>query len=303
MANELVKLGGEGAAVVKLDSPMAIQPQTSGSMVQASGEVAKVMVAMQAAKAFPRNEVKAIDKAKMQCMRPGLAKVAMYAYSRGGASVEGPSSRLLEMIAACWGNIRHGYKIVERGEDYTKVEAFCIDLETNTESVREETIKHYRKAKGKYVLLTDERDIREYVASWAVRAERACMEKIIPRDVVDECCETCNQTMALDDKNTDPEKIKALINAFAEYKVTVPMIEAKIQRHVDAILPAQVIQLRKIFQGLKEGYATVEQFFTVDTAPTGPTGPTGATGAEAKKSESDKIADAFGLKKGSSLVK
>ena len=296
MANEIIQTGG---AVIPggMDNPLSLVPQTAGAMVQASEAVAKAMIAMQAAKACPRNEVKALDKAKMQCMRPSMAKIAMYSYPRGGTQVEGPSSTLINMIAACWGNLTSGYTIVERGPDYTKINAWATDLESNTTKNREETIKHYR-AKGsgnnkRMELLTDERDIREYVASWAVRAERACIEKIVPRDVVEECMAQCNETMSSDIENTDPKKIQALINAFAEYKVTVPMLEQKIGRHLDAIMPAQVIMLRKIYTGLKDGYATVDQFFAV--------APTKENVSESPRSEAEKIADAFGMKTGANL--
>lgn len=292
MANEIIQTGG---AVIPggMDNPLSLTPQTAGAMVQASEAVAKAMIAMQAAKACPRNEVKALDKAKMQCMRPSMAKIAMYSYPRGGTQVEGPSSTLINMIAACWGNLTSGYTIVERGADYTKINAWATDLESNTTKNREETIKHYRSTKSGPKLLTDERDIREYVASWAVRAERACIEKIVPRDVVEECMLQCNETMACDTENTDPKKIQALVNAFSEFKVSVPMLEQKIGRHIDAIMPAQVIQLRKIYTGLKDGYATVDQFFAV--------APEQTSAPATPKTEAETIADAFGMKTGSSL--
>lgn len=294
----MIAAGAAGVAPIQLDAPMALQAQGSGEMVQASESVAKVMCQMRVAKACPRDEIKAIDKAKMQCTRPRLAAMAMYSYNRGGTQVEGPSTRLIETVAACWGNIDSGYMIVERGADYTKIKAFCTDLETNTTKTREETIKHYRSLKGgQKKLLTDERDIREYVASWAVRAERACQEKVIPRDVIEECMEVCNQTMSMDSQNTDPEKIKALVNAFSEFGVTPQMLSKKIGYHIEDIKTPQVIMLRKIYQSLKDGYSSVDQAF-----PTDPSQEAKGT-VVPPKSQSDKVADAFGLKKGSADVK
>lgn len=322
--NEVAVVPPAGAPV-KLDGgqPGALAPKTTGNMVQATDAATKVIVAMQAAKAFPRNELACLDRMKISCSRKGLAATAIYSYTRGGSSVEGPSVRLLEMAASIWGNIKHGYHIIEQGADYTKIEAYCIDLETNAEVTREETIKHYRKSGGRQRLLTDERDIREFVASWAARAERTCMEHVIPRDIIEECMEACNQTLAADSKNTDPEKIKALVAAFAEYKVTVPMIETKIGRHIDAIQAQHVVLLRKIYAGLKDGYTTIEQAFpqSVQQQPAaagggekpanagtpgsdgaGAAATTGDAGANGKPlTEAEKIAKAYGLGTGKTL--
>ncbi len=58
-----------------------------------------------------------------------------------------------------------------------------------------------------------------------------------------------------------PEGIKRLIETFAELGITQPQIEARIQRRLDAIRPAQVVMLRKIFTSLKDGMSEPADWF------------------------------------------
>ena len=47
------------------------------------------------------------------------------------------------------------------------------------------------------------------------------------------------------------------------------MIEARIQRHLDAITTTQYINLRSIYASLKDGIAKVDDFFDRDAKPIG----------------------------------
>jgi hypothetical protein len=58
-----------------------------------------------------------------------------------------------------------------------------------------------------------------------------------------------------------PEGIKKLIETFAELGITQPQIEARIQRRLDAIRPAQVVMLRKIYTSLKDGMSEPADWF------------------------------------------
>lgn len=304
MANEVMRVDAQTRGGFGFENnPMAVAPTSAGNTIQTAGEVTKMLASMQIALAHPRDIVKCLDKMRNACMRKRLAEQATYCYVRGGTNVEGPSIRLVEAMAAIWGNIKSGFRIIEQGVDFTKIEAYAIDLETNSEFPREEVIRHYRKSQGKEILLTEARDIRELVANYASRAVRACLEKIIPSDIIDECLEQCDMTLKNDDANTDPEKIRALVQAFASLKVSQSMIEAKIQRHVDAILPAQVIQLRKIYMSLKDGMSKVEDWFRVQQPQNGMMSLDAAMANEAvsASSFSNDIASAFGLKKGTDI--
>lgn len=224
-------------------------------------EIAEVQAAMIVARMSPRDYIQAVEAIKNACARPELAKKATYAYARGGTDVRGPSIRLAEVMAQHWGNVDYGMKELEQREDESTVEAFCWDLETNVRQRRVFQVPHirYSKEKGNTVL-TDPRDIYEVTANMGSRRVRACILGVIPREVQDEAVAACEQTLKKHIQIT-PDLIKSLLAKFAEYGVTKEQIEAKIQRKIDAILPMQVITLGEIYNALKDGMASPEEYF------------------------------------------
>ena len=64
-----------------------------------------------------------------------------------------------------------------------------------------------------------------------------------------------------------PDGIKKLVEAFTELGITAPQIEARIQRRLDAIRPAQVVMLRKIYTSLKDGMSEAADWFDAVVQP------------------------------------
>ncbi len=84
----------------------------------------------------------------------------------------------------------------------------------------------------------------------------------MPGDVVDAAVKQCESTLKTSIKIT-PELLQSLLEKFAEFRVTKTMIEARIQRRFDAITPALVAQLGKIYNSLKDGMGSVSDWFDV----------------------------------------
>lgn len=225
-------------------------------------EVQEVQAMMTIAKRFPRDEKAALDRIINACTRKGLADSACYQYSRGGTDITGPSIRLAEAIAQAWGNLQFGVRELEQRNGESTVEAFAWDLETNTRQVKTFQVKHERHTKMGAKALTDPRDIYELVANQGARRVRACILGVVPGDVVDEAVKQCDVTLNATAEVT-PESIKKLVDVFAGFKVTKEQIEARIQRHIDAITPAQIVALRKIYNSLKDGMSKPEDWFPI----------------------------------------
>lgn len=224
---------------------------------------------MTIAKRFPRDEKAALDRIINACTRKGLADAACYQYSRGGADVTGPSIRLAEAIAQNWGNIQFGVRELEQRNGESTVEASAWDMETNTRQVRTFQVPHVRYSKGGgNKMLTDPRDIYELVANQGARRVRACILGVIPGDIVDEAVKQCDVTLQATASVT-PDSIKKLIDTFAVYKVSKEQIEARIQRRMDAITPAQIVAMRKIYNSLRDGMSKPEEWFPhpIDKSP------------------------------------
>ncbi len=229
--------------------------------------ITEVQAALTIAMSNPRDEKLKIDQIITSCQRVGVAEEAAYVFSRGGAEITGPTIRLMEVIAQKWGNIVWGFRVLAQyhgiggraGE--SSVEAFAWDLESNSKAMRVFNVEHKLGLKGGGTkILTDPRDIYEWTANNAQRRVRTCLENVIPRDVTDRAVEECSETLKANFTVT-PETMLKLTASFHKFKVTRLQIEARIQRRLDALTPAQYLSLRKIYKSIEEGMSTPADWF------------------------------------------
>lgn len=250
-----------------------------GALSVASTRAAQeVQAAMVIAKRFPRDSVAAFDRVMTACRRPSLAEDAIYTYPRGGTQITGPSIRLAEVLAQAWGNLDFGWIELERGEGESTVQAYAWDLETNTRKTLTFTVRHEREvgtgADKRIVGLSDPRDIYEMCANQAARRLRQCILSVIPGDVCDEAMEQCQKTMA--GGSTEPLKDRArkMVVVFGEFGVTQAMIEAKLGHPASSISEPELVRLRGVYQSLKDGVGSRDQFFDVVDSGAAATGKT-----------------------------
>ena len=228
--------------------------------IESQRAVAEVQARMMIARANPRDATRAMDLILNDCTRPTLAKGAVYQYARGGTDIRGPSIRLAEALAQRWGNIASGIKEISRHGEYSECVAYAWDLETGFYDERQFQIRHWRDTRQGGYLLTDERDIYELIANFGQRRKRAVLLAVIPGEVTEAALEQCEKTM-LAKADTSPAGIKKMVDAFAEFGVTVPQIEARVQRRLDAIRPAQIVALEKIYFSLRDGMSDAADWF------------------------------------------
>lgn len=230
--------------------------------------IAEVQAAMLIARANPRNPIQAMDRILNACTRPTLANAALYTYSRGGSDVSGPSIRLAEAIAQSWGNLQFGIRELDQRNGESTVQAFAWDVETNTRREVTFQVPHVRYRKKGSVALEDPRDIYELVANQGSRRLRACILAVIPGDVTEAAVQQCERTMHAS-ADTSAESVQKLVTAFSQFAVTQQQIEKRIQRRVDAIQPAQVVALRKIYASLRDGISVPADWFEGVNEPGG----------------------------------
>jgi len=247
-------------------APVATVPRGQNQAlveVEQQRAMAEVQSAMVIAKRFPRNQIEALDRVITACQRPALAEQALYSYSRGGSDITGPSIRMAEAIAQAWGNLQFGIKELEQRGKESTVMAYAWDVENNVKQEKTFQVKHERHTKkGKYAL-EDPRDIYEMVANNGARRLRACILGVIPGDVIDAAVNQCEETLKAK-ADTSPEAMKKLVDAFEKFKVTKTQIEKRIQRRLDTITPAQVVNLRKIYNSLKDGMSSPADWFETE---------------------------------------
>lgn len=230
--------------------------------VEQQRAIAEIQARMLIARANPRNPIAATDNILRDCARRTLAEAALYQYSRGGQSVSGPSIRLMETIARRWGNVSSGIKEISRTDGYSECVAYAWDLETGFYDERQFQIRHWRDTKQGGYRLTDERDIYELIANMGQRRKRAVLMAVIPGDVVEAATEQCEETL---NTNVDmsTEALQRMVAAFGAYGVTQAHIEKRIQCRLQAVRPAQVVQLRKIYTSLKDEMSAPADWFDI----------------------------------------
>lgn len=213
------------------------------------------------AKKFPRDEALAYSKIMASCSRPTLAAAGEYAYPRGGQTVSGPSIRLAEELARCWGNIDYGIRELSRQDGNSEMEAYAWDLETNTISSQKFTVRHVRDKRGGGQALTEERDIYEITANMGGRRLRARLLAILPPDLVEAAVNQCRKTLAGDASVPMADRVRALVDAFAKIDVPERLIRARLGKSLDEITPEEIADLRSIYNSIKGGQAGVVDFF------------------------------------------
>lgn len=240
-------------------APAVIQ-HNAISDASSAREVAEVQAAMAIAKRFPRDQRDAMDRILNMCTRPSLAESALYSYSRGGSDITGPSIRLAEAMAQAWGNMQFGIRELSQDGGSSTVEAFAWDIETNTRQTKVFQVPHVRHTRNGAKALTDPRDIYENVANNGARRLRACILGVIPGDVTEAAVRQSEETLNAS-ADTSPTGTKKMVEAFAGFGVTREQIEKKIQSRLEAIRPAQVVSLKKIYASIRDGMSKPADWF------------------------------------------
>lgn len=242
-------------------APIAARPG-GGALAQTDQQraIAEVQAALMIARMNPRDQIAATDRILNECTRQGLAESAVYQYSRGGTDISGPSIRLAETIARQWGNVQYGVRELEQRHGESVVQAYAWDVETNTRREVTFTVPHVRDTRRGRIRLEDSRDIYETVANMGARRLRACILGVVPGDVIEAAVTQCETTMRTK-ADTSADAMKKMVDAFSQFGVTKEQIEKRIQRRLDAIQPAQVVGLKKVYASLRDGISVPADWF------------------------------------------
>lgn len=256
--NEIVQVANPLGGALEVARPSGASAMASTDQQRA---IAEVQAAMVVARSNPRNQVQAMDRILNACQRKTLAEQAIYQYARGGENISGPSIRLAEAMAQNWGNIQFGMRELEQTGGMSSVLAYAWDLETNVRQERVFNVPHTRHTRSGSYPLKDPRDIYELIANQGQRRVRACILGVIPGDIIDAAVAQCENTMNAY-ADTSPEGIQKMVEAFSEeFGVTKQQLEARVQRRIDTIQPAQMVALKKIYRSLRDDMSNAEDWF------------------------------------------
>ncbi|WP_201449642.1 hypothetical protein [Bradyrhizobium sp. Ai1a-2] len=226
------------------------------------------------AKAFPRSIHKAIENiCTLATLDEETAAECLYALvrkkkqrGRNGPTddtenkpIEGPSIRLAEIAAQCWGNNRIKARVITVNKKDGWVEALGVfhDLETNMAS--EATIRRNILTSGGHVFSNDMITVTGNAA--AAIAKRNAILAGIPRGVTRQAYYAARAIVAGTTATLSENREKA-IKAFASFGVTPDQIfEALGIEGEGDIKLDHIATLRGMFMSIKNGEATVEEMF------------------------------------------
>lgn len=247
-----------------------INNQGVGALSAQTREMTEIQAAITVAKRFPRDEIAARVKCSQSCARPNFAASATYSFPRGGKDVSGPSVDLARELARCWGNLNYGLRIVDADDDTVHIKGFASDLETNSRVEMEDKFAKLVQRKNKKTSVVewvtpDERDLRELINRRGAILVRNALLQLLPPDLVDDALTECRETMRkaaagafAKDKQS---AIKALALAFDALGVSVEMLEKRLGHELTLISDDEVVELRGIYQSLKDGISKRAEYF------------------------------------------
>jgi len=255
--------------VKALENAEVAKPSTT-EVVAEHRERGEIEAQVIMARRFPRNEMVAIERINRSCVRPSFANLAQYEFPRGGTQIKGPSVEFARELAAAWGNMRSGIRVVDEDDERLHIKGFAFDLETNTYSEGEDKfakkIQRRNKKTGETSWVTpDERDLRELLNRRGAILERNAILKILPKWLVEESLEQVEQTkqkassgeLSQDRTGT----ITRLVKAFSGLGVNVQMIENYLGHGLDVLQPGELASLRAAHQSISDGNSTVDETF------------------------------------------
>ncbi|MBO6115771.1 MAG: hypothetical protein J6P14_01280 [Ruminococcus sp.] len=231
--------------------------------IESSRAIAEAQGKLIIAKNFPRNEYEAYAKAIEACKRKSLAEKAIYSYPRGKETITGPSIRLAEELARCWGNIDFGIKELSQKEGESEMQAYCWDMETNTMSSQTFVVAHVRDTKYGAKKLTEQRDIYENNANMAGRRLRARILAVLPPDLVEKAVLECRKTLSGNNDTPISDRIKGMVIAFEKFGIKVDTIEKRLGRKIDSMTNEDITEYVGIYNSLKDGNTSVSEWFDV----------------------------------------
>lgn len=238
--------------------------------IESNKAVAEAQGKLVIAKRFPRDEITAYEKLMTACSRRNFAEKATYSYPRSDSTISGPSIRLAEEAARCWGNVDFGIKELSQKDGESEMLAYCWDMETNVMSSQQFVVHHTRDTKNGIQKLTAQRDIYENNANMAGRRLHARILAILPPDIIEAAVEQCRKTLAGNADVPLEDRIQNMVAAFKKLSVRREMLEKRMGHDVSRMTMEELVECIGIYNSIKDGSTRPADWFDA-VADTGKT--------------------------------
>jgi len=292
------------------------QSQGFGTKAMArAGETASAAVAAQArasvearyvmAERNPRDIMTTRAKLLKACDRPGFAKSAIYSLPRGDKPIRGETIRFAEEAARALGNILCESVIAFDDHERQIVRVVVTDLESNLtypQDIMVEKVVERSKLRegqepmgtrtnsfGKRVFLVPATEDELLMKRNALtsKAIRTGILRILPGDIREEARARCEATAAKATEDDPESERKWVADAFADLGIMPDQIAEYLGHTLDRAVPAELVKLRQIGQGIAEGRGTWAQVIEAKATRTAEAKPEASKAAQGVREKLD----------------
>ena len=209
------------------------------------------------AKRFPRSMTAAMTDFMEACNSPDFAATAFYSVPNRGS---GPSIRLAEEAARCYGNFVYGHRELSRSDGKSEIEVYAWDMEKNNRSSRQITVMHVMDTKNGPRKLIDQADIDNKIANVASKQMRGRILALMPKHMIAAGVAAAKRALAGGGEKPLSERIVAMVQAFGRFGVTKTHLQAYLTHEIDNTTVDELADLMGIFNAIKEGAKPSEYF-------------------------------------------
>lgn len=214
----------------------------------------------------------------MATLNEDIADSCAYALPRAGKTIEGPSVRLAEIVAAAYGNLRTGSRVIFNDGKHITAQGVVHDLQKNilhTEEVQRSILQHEwepdptrpgkNRKTGKMITMNEDMQTIAGRAACAI-AYRNAIFKVVPAALIQDIYEKVKQTARGDEQTLSSRRVKAL-----KYFTDLGIKEAQVfqvleVKGIEDIDLDKFALLRGMCSAHRNGEATLENMFPAPSA-------------------------------------
>jgi hypothetical protein len=248
----------------------------------AAAAKAEIEARIIAARKWPRDIDVFREEILKDCRRPRFADIALYNKPVGRkqnpetgrweeAFATDFSVRFIESALQHFGNVHCVSRIEWETGDQSKLVVVVVDVQRNTgystdavldKQVERKEVKKGRKTLGMrensygdtvYLVEATKDEFRNVMGAERSKLIRDNGKRLLPRDVLDECRELIDKTLA-DENAKDPDSAKKkVLDRFAALGISATMLKEYLGRPLETLTAKDLNALTPLHNGLKEG--------------------------------------------------
>ena len=213
------------------------------------------------------------------CKRVSFADKVEYRKPVGNTTIVGPSIRFAELALREWGNIDYANTVVYDDDMNRRITVVITDLETNTSfsaSIQLEKAVERKDCKGReviserinsfgqkiYKVRATEDEVLTKQSALISKALRNEGLRLIPQEIIEEAIDTARNTLKSDATVNIDDARRKISDSFANIGIQPKQLEEYLDHPVAMCAPSEIVDLRAIFNTIKNGEAKWGDYVT-----------------------------------------